>query len=151
MLDNGGKVQIIDQSRISHRVFTLLHCGNRRTVVLTLLRTRIRADLCATPLLFSSVSWCVPSSPAFCTSASWLPSPGCVWRGCSCTSCWSTCLRASSHAGNTTTSPGTSPQRWWWASQPPSTTGATARRECESACAKCSSNGFINNNTNTTR
>lgn len=110
-------------------------CQNRHTVIWTILRALIQPDLrVTTSLLSSSVSWCVPSSPAFCTSASWLPSPGCVWRGCSCTSCWSTCLRASSHAGNTTTSLGTSPRHWWWASQPPSTTGATARRECESAC-----------------
>lgn len=78
------------------------------------------------------VSWCAPSSPAFSTSAFWLRSPGCVWRACSCTSCWLRCLRVNSRAGSTTTSLGTSSQLWWWASQQPSTTGATAHsgRKC---------------------
>lgn len=127
-----SKLPIRAESPIEFSHF--LSCRNRRIVILTIERTEIHPDLCATCLLFFSVSWCVPSSPAFCTSASWLPSPGCVWRGCSCTSCSSTCLRASSHAGNTTTSLGTSPPLWWWASRPPSTTGATGRSECESPC-----------------
>lgn len=75
------------------------------------------------------VSWCAQSSLVRCTSASWPPSPGCVWRACSCTSCWWRCLRASSPAGSTITSLGTSPRPWWWASQQPSTTEATAHHE----------------------
>lgn len=73
-----------------------------------------------------------PSSPGSSTSSSWLPSPGCVLRGSSCTSCSWRSLRANTPGKSTTTSPVTSSPPSWSASPQPSTTRATGprKREC---------------------
>lgn len=73
-----------------------------------------------------------PSSPGSSTSSSWLPSPGCVLRGSSCTSCSWRSLRANTPGKSTTTSRVTSSPPSWLASPQPSTTRATGprKREC---------------------
>lgn len=75
----------------------------------------------------------VPSLRASFTSSSWPLSPGCVWRGSSCTSCSSRSSRANTHGKSTTTCRVTSSRPSWSASPPPSTTAATGpgKRKCD--------------------
>lgn len=65
-------------------------------------------------------------------SSSWLPSPGCVWREYSYTSCSLRSLRANTLEKSTTMCRGTSSRQSWSASQQPSTTAATGptKRKC---------------------
>lgn len=101
-------------------------CSSKRAQFSKMSSFIVFLPLCVTSARIFPISWSARSLPEFSTSVSWLLSPGCVWRACSCTSCWSRCLRASFHAGSITTCLGTSSQLWWWASQRPLTTEATA-------------------------
>lgn len=67
----------------------------------------------------------VQSLPGSSTSSSWPLSPGCVLRGCSCTSCSWRSLRANTHGKSTTTCLVTSSLPSWSASPQLSTMRAT--------------------------
>lgn len=77
-----------------------------------------------------------PSLRGSFISSSWLPSPGCVWRGSSCTSCLWRSLKVNTRAKSTTTCLVTSFLPSWSASLQLLTTGATGQRK-----RKCS---FLN-------